>query len=1120
VHFKYCLNFEVDKKLKLYRTTHCYGIFSNVTATRWELLLLLSLLLLLVGLPAKAATDFHFSPTGQLPAGCSLNSSSNSSYTCGVVTLVKEDTITVGSVTPVTITFTGAFTTAIGNFINISGATTDLNIVTNSVITLAADTVLNANVTSNNLINMGVGSSISGNVTASTSAGVVNLPANSTVGGFIHTDSGAVNVGESSIVDGGISTSDGVVTLKTNTSVRGNISTTKGAVNVGDLSTIDGGITTTEGVVTLEENVKVGGDINTTAGAVNVGDSSTIDGDISTTKGVVELNENINIGGSVTTIAGDIAIGSGSSICDNVASTGTGVITVNKNIQIGGDIKNDVGAITVGGDIMITGAGVVTLNGNLFGGNISTINSDVNLKDSRVRGNATTTGTGNISLTNSVINDSTLAVPVASNCSVASAFDHIEIVHDGHGLTCSEENVTVKACADATCSSLFSELIDVELSINGVLDQTVTVSGGSTVANFSYTNTGTAKLSADHTFICHNNGSASCDVLFADAGFRFLYGAAETTSLGHQTSGNNFTDIIKLQAVENVNGVCTGLFAGDVDVELSQQNITPSGTTGLSFRVNGTSGTSIGKYPSYTPTVTLDFGENSKATIPTPVYLDAGQIRLHARYNVDDISLFGDSTDFWVSPAKLFVTATSDGNDINGNSNSSVIKHKAGQAFDFTVTAYNSLGTEAGNLTTNYVPNEVQLLLTRTGPATGGINGIFDYGNGTVLSDLTPIYQGVTLTAFKSGMSFTNSALYSEVGLLNLDLQDVNYGFSGNVITADAINIGRFTPEYFEQTVVEHGSFDTVCFQNTAFAYIGQVMASDAGKGAITYLSNPVVELTAKNGQGVTTQNYTASGYNKLIAASNFIVTPTTDSTILGNDTNFLPLTANLLTGTLSHAGLVANDPGFGLPLGAGTLHYELADDDNFFYPRNENSEVAAQDNDIDFLIDQVNFVDSDGIAITLPENITSTASINIRFGRVFIENSFGPETEDFRQHLLAQYLNANGRYVDNKQDSCTKYDTGNIILTSGTLSKDLIVVEPVSGHFEDGETRIMVLTAPGLGNQGTIHVEYDIFPWLEYDWSWNGVDAKLYSENPSATATFGLFRGNDRVIQIREIYD
>ena len=1112
--------------MKLYRTINCYGIFSNATVTRWELLLLFSLLLLLVGLPAKAATDYHFSPTGQLPAGCSLNSSNNSSYNCGVVTLVKDDTITVGLVTPVTITFTGAFTTAVGNLINVSGAPADLNIVTNSVITLAADTVLNANVTSNNLINMGIGSTISGNITASTSAGVVNLPANSTVGGFIYTDSGAVNVGESSIVDGGISTSNGVVTLKTNTNVSGNISTTKGAVNVGDSSTIDGGITTTEGVVTLKENVKVGGDINTTQGAVNVGDSSIIDGDISTTKGVVELNKNINVSGSVTTVAGDMAIGSGSSICDNVASTGSGVITVNKNIQIGGDIRNDVGAITVGpgstvgGDIMITGAGVVTLNGNLFGGNISTINSDVNLKDSRVRGNATTTGTGNISLTDSVINDSSLVVPTASNCSVASAFDHIEIVHDGQGLTCSEENVTVKACADATCSSLFSELIDVELSINGVLDQMVTVSGGSTIANFSYTNTGTAKLSADHTFICNNNGSASCDVLFADAGFRFLYGAAETTSLGHQTSGNNFTDIIKLQAVENVNGVCTGLFAGDVDVELSQQNITPSGTTGLSFKVNGISGTSIGKYPSYTPTVTLDFGESSKATIPTPVYLDAGQIRLHARYNVDDISLAGDSTDFWVSPAKLFVSATSYGNDINGNSNSSVIKHKAGQAFDFTVTAYNSLGTEAGNLTTNYVPNEVQLLLTRTGPATGGVNGTFDYGNGTVLSDLTPIYQGVNLAAFNSGMSSTNSALYSEVGVINLDLQDVNYGFSGNVITADAINIGRFTPEYFEQTVVEHGSFDTVCFQNTTFAYTGQVMASDAGKGAITYLSNPVVELTAKNVQGVTTQNYTASGYNKLIATANFIITPTTDSTILGNDTNFLPLSANLLTGTLSRAGLVASDPGFGLPLGAGTLHYELANDDNFFYPRNENSEVAAQDNDINFLIDQVNFVDSDGIAITSPEDITSTASINIRFGRVFLENSFGPETENFQQHLLAQYLNANGRYVDNKQDSCTKYDTGNIILTSGTLSKDLIEVEPVLGHFEDGKTRMIVLTAPGLGKQGTIHVEYDIFPWLEYDWSWNGVDAKLYNENPSATATFGLFRGNDRVIQIREIYD
>jgi MSHA biogenesis protein MshQ len=552
---------------------------------------------------------------------------------------------------------------------------------------------------------------------------------------------------------------------------------------------------------------------------------------------------------------------------------------------------------------------VVTLQkDNQVGGNISTITSDINLTDSRVGGNVTTSGAGIVTLTNSVINDEYLVVQVPYGCSVAPSFDHIVLEHDGEGLTCAAEEITFKACADTTCSTLYTEAINVQLSINGVPDQMVTVSGGSTTASFSYTNTGTATLSADQPYECKNGNSVSCEVMFADAGFRFLYGAAETTSIGNQTSGNNFADIIKLQAVENVNGVCTGLFTGNVDVELSQQNIAPSEATGLNFKVNGALGTRLDKYPTYTGSITLNFGADSKATILTPVYLDAGQIRLHAKYNVGDVNLVGNSTDFWVSPAKLVVTATSGGSGINGNSNSSAIKHKAGQTFDFIVTAYKALGTSAANITANYVPNDIQLYLTRTGPTAGGVNGTFNYGNGTISSSLTPIYQSVTLTTFDSGVS-TNSASYSEVGLLNLDLQDVDYGFSGNTITADDLNIGRFIPDYFTQTVEEHGELWAGCY-STIFAYTGEKMVSDPTKGAISYLVNPVVELTAKNVQGVTVQNYTELGYNKFIAAANFIIVPTTDSTILGKDTNLLPLTAKLLTGTLS-------------PYGAGILRYE-----------------------------------------------------------------------------------------------------------------------------------------------------------------------------------------------------
>jgi MSHA biogenesis protein MshQ len=678
-------------------TIHRYDIISNTT--RWELLFLVALLsILLTGMPAQAATEYEFPPVGQLPvgqlpAGCSIddpsitaNQLSTTSYTCGALTLADGDTISVGLLTtPVTVTFTGAFTTAAGNLINAQGTTSDLNIVTNGVLTLGADTILNTNVTGTAGINLGAGSSIGGNITASTTTGVVTLGASSTVGGFIHTDLGAVNVAGLSVVGGDITTEAGVVTLSPSVSVAGGIETIAGGVTVGGSSIIGGDITTEAGVVTLLTNVSIGGGIETIAGGITIGDgSSIVSGSITTEAGVVTLLTNVSVGGDIETIAGGITVGDRSSICGSVITTGAGVVTITTNVQIGGDIRSVPGAITVGsqstvaGNIIVTGAGVVTSTNNLIGGNISTIAGAITLTDSRVGGSVAASGAGVVTITNSVTNDTTLVVPVSASCSVAApAFNHFQIEHDGQGLTCASENFTVKVCADTTCSTLYADAIDVKLSINGILDQTVTVVGGSTVASFSYTHPGTATLSIDQTYECKSGDSTSCELIFTDAGFRFLYGAAETTSIGNQTSGNNFADIIKLQAVENVNGVCTGLFTGNVDVELSQQNIAPSVTTGLNFKINGTSGTSIDKYPIYTPIITLDFGAESKATIPMPVYLDAGKIRLYAKYNVGGVSLVGESNDFWVSPARLVVTATAGGSAITGNSSSSAIKHKA-----------------------------------------------------------------------------------------------------------------------------------------------------------------------------------------------------------------------------------------------------------------------------------------------------------------------------------------------------------------------------------------------------------------------------------------------------------
>ncbi|HBY87890.1 MAG TPA: hypothetical protein DEO86_18710, partial [Colwellia sp.] len=78
------------------------------------------------------------------------------------------------------------------------------------------------------------------------------------------------------------------------------------------------------------------------------------------------------------------------------------------------------------------------------------------------------------------------------------------------------------------------------------------------------------------------------------------------------------------------------------------------------------------------------------------------------------------------------------------------------------------------------------------------------------------------------------------------------------------------------------------------------------------------------------------------------------------------------------------------------------------------------------------------------------------------------------------------------------------------------------------GETRKIILDAPGVGNTGQVCVSYSILPWLQYKWATDvdnlqcpftssDVDG-LYNDNPFGIATFGIFRGNDRIIYQREI--
>lgn len=751
--------------------------------------------------------------------------------------------------------------------------------------------------------------------------------------------------------------------------------------------------------------------------------------------------------------------------------------------------------------------------------------------------------------------------PGEGNDGNPSVIDHFEIIHDGQGLTCEAEPITIKACADASCSTLIVDATDVLLSVNGQANKTVTVLG-STNTTFSHTTAGTAILSLDQTHECVNGASSSCDVLFSDSGFRF-FSDVEGNPIPEQLSakpsniGFKASSLI-VQAVEkNTNtGACQAALIDIVNIEMSATCADPVNCAGSQVNINNTvTDTLINTVNSsdlitYT-SVGLDFGNDTQNTAEfTFSYPDAGKVQLHARYNIPDENgdlsgnyMFGSSNAFVVRPLGFYVDI------VNNPKAQSALGNKfiaAGEDFSTQLTAIqwqavddvnqDGVPDSNANLSDNApTPNFGNEIAPETAQINGAIYLPSSISPGTgVNGNLT----NVVFTNFIQGIA-TNNMTYSEVGIVNFqaNLVDNSYINTSDIIGVEPY-VGRFIPHHFELTVGLEGEFSSVCDITTpsstmSFAYIGQMSSEFSGKGALQYLFQPEVIITPQTKQNTHTRNY-IEGFNKLLlsgvkrfevddGSGALVLAPVVDTTQKGiDDINKMRLTASLSDGLLTET--------------AGVLSFEYSVADHFVYIREQNAEITPFITDINLSL--VSVIDQDDVSANDADDLGDTGNasdtvitlnpvgIEMRFGRFELEHSFGPETSDLPQPFSVHYLKTQQQgqkiYVINEQDTCTNFNTTNIVLTSGTLNENSTSINVASGQFDDvapnGETRSMILSAPGQNRQGTINVEYISYPWLKYDWNWNGVEVKVFDENPRAVATFGLFRGNDRVIYNREI--
>ncbi len=695
--------------------------------------------------------------------------------------------------------------------------------------------------------------------------------------------------------------------------------------------------------------------------------------------------------------------------------------------------------------------------------------------------------------------------------------DHYRIKYNTQALTCEATNVEIQACADDSCSNLYSEEAtatllpasgwtggnDISFTQSTVVPLRVT-SNSEINVQLGLTALLPVPTSNDDVRCYNSNGrDYSCQLNFAKTGFIF---DAINTQISGKFSDVGFSaqqlTVRAVKASDNSAAACLNVFTENttVNVELKLNCLSPNSCLSDIVVKNNSVDSNVSSAYS---TVPLTFSANSTANIAIK-YPDAGGISLAIKHELitgDSASAInGFSNPFIVKPFGLRVKI----DDVNAsavNSSSSVFR-KAQQDFDVTVTAVGwkvdqdvnvdgqaDIGKDlsSNDVVKNFINDNVRLARRKLQP-TGS-----NTADGTLLST-----EPTFINSGSIGSVATVTASWDEVGIIALDasLLDGQYMGVGNV-TGHLENVGRFIPDHFEVSVIEQGIFDSQC---SVFSYVG---AKDSdGNGLITYILNPQLKLAAKSGvvgssEIKTTVNYQGD-FNKLDETLITVNGPTFD-----NVDNSLSIVSQLSNGTIFE---FINDG----ERHYGVSVYKLSDNDNFYYVKGLASKIAPFDSSIQLTVASI--TDQDGVvsgANSLP--VINPTTHEVRFGRVALLNAYGPEYSKLSMVFETQYWDG-GKFVLNKEDNnCADSSTWQETLVANSTPNILTTLDVIS-PTKNG-LGLLTLNAPtSIQKMGSLEVTLDVPSWLKYNWS-----GSAFNQNPLATATFGRFRGNDRIINWRE---
>ncbi|MGB0494944.1 MAG: DUF6701 domain-containing protein [Kangiellaceae bacterium] len=679
--------------------------------------------------------------------------------------------------------------------------------------------------------------------------------------------------------------------------------------------------------------------------------------------------------------------------------------------------------------------------------------------------------------------------------SCSSSIDHFEIIHDGSGLTCEAENITIRACADTSCT-LSTDSVSLDFLTDGSTYSSPSFTGSTnislvqTTADVLTLSIANPSISATNSLVCDSGGGGtSCDITFVNTGFKF-YGDGIADDIGNQIAGkisnvapSNQTITIRAIQSDPATGQCDALINNATQtIGFAYQCNDPSScaiaNNGMS--INGSQ--TIDDINSGYSNISVSFDGTGTGSLNFS-YDDVGEIAILANASLaidgSNVPVQGASNSFIVRPFAYDIQITG---DPNATSATDAVFAVAGNSF---ATSLRSVLWESGDDTNNDgVPDSgADLSDNSSTPNIDNITGTINLSPSpqVVLSSGALGTTSVNFGSFTSG-SVDVTQSWSEVGIMTINASTPIFMSSGGSVTGSRTNIGRFIPDHFVMTA------PVITDQCGSFTYAGFFDGVNVGLDKNGQTFDVSGTITAENSSNVTTQNYTGA-FAKLTIANITIQPYDTNASANANGrVNFAPDALNFVSGAASFSD--------------STTDFQYA---SLAAPFDLRLDLSATDSD------------------SVSSGTVSSNSSEQRIGRMRLADSYGSEIADLELRVFSDYYDGTA-WTLNTGDSCSTYISSNVSFDVTSFTDQLnngetnIFAPTTSQTLSSGNSDFsngFWFSAPGDGNFGSVKIDLNLTsqPWLRFDW-----DSDNNLEDTNARLHFGYYRGSDRVIYWKEI--